>query len=267
MKSAAKAFIWIAMILSFYLIFPVIVGVCALKKLDSATTKEELTNIGILTLIFCSMIGGIFMLCIDDNELAQNASAGSIRYEKVIVDNAKNNTKLFAVAHLVILISLVVVSLLMFVFACLGWFSDFCPTVSMSLTFAFVIASFVLTLIIGVIYYENKFKNNKWTIILTGLFLALVVCIIIFSIFAAKGHWAFWVVFGLACYLVPAALLELILVLVEKIKLKPQKVIKQKVVVSKLEQELTEAKRLYDNGVITEEEYKKMREVIISKHC
>ena len=267
MKSAAKAFIWIAMILTFYLIFPIVVGVCALKKIDAATTKEDLTTMGIMTLIFCSMIGGIFMLCIDNNELAQNASTGSVRYEKVVVDNAKDNSKAFRVAHLVILISLVVVSLLMFVFACLGWFSDFGPTLSMSLTFAFVIASFALTLIIGFIYYENKFKNNKWTIILTGLFFALTVCIIIFSIFAAFGHWAFWVVFGLACYLVPSALLELILVLVEKIKLKPQKIIKQKVVVSKLEQELTEAKRLFDKGVITEEEYKKMRETIIAKHC
>lgn len=72
MKTAAKVFIWIGIIFQFFLIYPIIIGVFALQKLDQAKTKEELQSFGILTLLLCSLLGGIFMLCIKDEELAEN---------------------------------------------------------------------------------------------------------------------------------------------------------------------------------------------------
>ncbi|MBQ7643012.1 MAG: hypothetical protein IJS67_03825 [Clostridia bacterium] len=56
------------MIFGFWLIVPLIVGILALSKMESAKKKEDLTAIGILTIIFCSFFGGIFMLCIPETE-------------------------------------------------------------------------------------------------------------------------------------------------------------------------------------------------------
>ena len=70
MKTAAKVFIILGMIFGFYTILPLIFGFIALKKLKTATKKDELTVTAILTLIFCSLIGGVLMLCLKDQDLA-----------------------------------------------------------------------------------------------------------------------------------------------------------------------------------------------------
>lgn len=69
MKTAAKVFTIIGMITGFWMIIPLIVGFIALKKLKTAQTKAELTTIAIVNLIFCSLIGGILMLCLKDQDL------------------------------------------------------------------------------------------------------------------------------------------------------------------------------------------------------
>lgn len=46
-----------------------IVGFNALGKLEDARSHEDLIAIGILTIIFCSFLGGLFMLLIKDEEL------------------------------------------------------------------------------------------------------------------------------------------------------------------------------------------------------
>ena len=71
MKTAAKVFIILGMVFTFYLIIPLIVGFIALKKLKTATSKQELTGIAVVTLIFCSLIGGILMLCLNDKDFAE----------------------------------------------------------------------------------------------------------------------------------------------------------------------------------------------------
>ncbi len=70
MKTAAKVFIILGMICGFWTILPLIFGIIALKKLKTATTKDELTTTAILTLLFCNLIGGILMLCLKDEDLA-----------------------------------------------------------------------------------------------------------------------------------------------------------------------------------------------------
>lgn len=72
MKKAAKVFIIIGMIVQGILIVPIIVGAIALKKLNAATTKSELTGIGIVTLLFCNLIGGILLLSMSDEDLQKS---------------------------------------------------------------------------------------------------------------------------------------------------------------------------------------------------
>lgn len=72
MKKLAKIFIWISIIFQFWLIFPLIIGILALNKLDSAKNKDELLVMSILTTLFCSAIAGIFMFCIKEEELNED---------------------------------------------------------------------------------------------------------------------------------------------------------------------------------------------------
>lgn len=75
MKTAAKVFIIIGMIIGFWMILPIIFGALSLGKINTATQKSELVGLGICTLIFCSVLGGIFMLCIPEEQLNQGATA------------------------------------------------------------------------------------------------------------------------------------------------------------------------------------------------
>lgn len=85
MKKASKVFVIIGMALGFFLIVPLAIGVNALDKINTAKKKEELKTIAILTLFFCSFLGGIFMLLIDDDDLKENG-------EPTEIDSDENKT-------------------------------------------------------------------------------------------------------------------------------------------------------------------------------
>jgi hypothetical protein len=77
MKTTIKVFIWIGMIFQFFLIFPIIVGVMALKKLDQAKTKEEITGMAVAVLLLVNGVAGILMLVITNQDLNQK----KLKYE------------------------------------------------------------------------------------------------------------------------------------------------------------------------------------------
>ncbi len=60
MKTAAKVFIILSMIFGFWAILPIIFGAIALSQMK---TKKPSTGISVCVLIFCSLLGGIFLLC------------------------------------------------------------------------------------------------------------------------------------------------------------------------------------------------------------
>ena len=72
MKTASKVFIIINMIFLFWLIFPLVVGILALGKLNTAKKKDDLVVMGVITILFCSLLGGVFMLLVTDEELQKN---------------------------------------------------------------------------------------------------------------------------------------------------------------------------------------------------
>lgn len=72
MKQATKIFIIIGMVVGALAILPLIFGYLGLKKLEEAKTVKELTNTAILVLIFCSVVGGVMMLCMKDQDLIEN---------------------------------------------------------------------------------------------------------------------------------------------------------------------------------------------------
>ena len=57
-----------------FICVPIVVDAIALKKLDNAESKEELTGISIAVLILGGLIPGILMLCASEDELILGGS-------------------------------------------------------------------------------------------------------------------------------------------------------------------------------------------------
>ena len=83
MKTAAKVCIIIGIVFGFWMILPLVFGILALNKLNTATKKEELVGMGVCALLFCSTLGGIFMLCVTDEELQSNVRFDQTQTEYV----------------------------------------------------------------------------------------------------------------------------------------------------------------------------------------
>jgi len=70
MKTAAKVFIIIGMIVGFWTILPLIFGIIALKKMK---TEKPSTGLSVCVLLFCNVLGGIFLLCSKPEEYLPQA--------------------------------------------------------------------------------------------------------------------------------------------------------------------------------------------------
>lgn len=69
MKTAAKVFLIIGIVFTFYLIYPIVLGVIACKKLEESKDIKEIHNWGIVCLFLVSIIGGIIMLVMKEDDL------------------------------------------------------------------------------------------------------------------------------------------------------------------------------------------------------
>ena len=71
MKLAAKIFIIIGMVCQIYLIYPIILGAIALKKLNAAQKKEDFSTVwSVVTLLLVNIIAGILLLVMKDADFA-----------------------------------------------------------------------------------------------------------------------------------------------------------------------------------------------------
>lgn len=72
MKTLAKVFIIIGMIFQCFLIFPLILGIIALKKLNAAKSKAEFPiGWSIVVLLLVNLIAGIVLLVMKDEDFAK----------------------------------------------------------------------------------------------------------------------------------------------------------------------------------------------------
>lgn len=71
MKLAAKILIIIGIVCQFYLIYPIILGIIALKKLDKAEKKADFsTGWSVVVLLLVNLIAGILLLIMKDEDFA-----------------------------------------------------------------------------------------------------------------------------------------------------------------------------------------------------
>ena len=73
MKTAAKVFLIISLIMRLIFIVPLIINIIALKKLEKETNPKNLVVIGVLVLVFSSLIAGILMLLMKPSDLKKNS--------------------------------------------------------------------------------------------------------------------------------------------------------------------------------------------------
>ncbi len=71
MKTLAKVFIIIGMVVGAIGILPIVFGAITLSKMKTATCKADMTVWGVLCIFFVGVLGGIFVLCVSDEEWAQ----------------------------------------------------------------------------------------------------------------------------------------------------------------------------------------------------
>ena len=281
MKTAIKIAIWFGMITTWFLIFPVVIGIIALNKLDSVTSKEELKTIGILTLIFCSTLAGVLMLCLKNEDLELSSNTTRVIYKTKVIETQSNpqtikNLKMINILSITIL---VICGILSFVFALLP--NCKYNSVGEVGVIAFIFSCVILFLLVIILITLSccKFRHNIPTYILSIISLGLSIAVIVLSILATEEcgirssssfeyyyAWEFWITFGCSCAVVAITSFTVILNLLMKKKTMPHKVVKEKVVVNKMESELSEVNTLLKNKVITKEEYDRIRKLIISKY-
>jgi len=90
MKTAAKIFLIIGMINLGILIYPIIIGVKAFKKLDTANSVEELKTLGILSLLFVNLLAGIFILCLKNEDLLEGRAGEDVQVKQSEPNNGEN---------------------------------------------------------------------------------------------------------------------------------------------------------------------------------
>lgn len=288
MKQSAKVFIWIGMIIQFFLIYPIIIGIFALKKIDEASTKNDLQTFGILTTFFCSLLGGIFMLNIKDEELTSGCENTIIsKTEKTSTPdnfNENKNVKRITQIGLYSLCAILPICLLF----CIVPITEYNGSTFIPLIFNFYQIALFIPIII--LYCINKQRVSKTNLILLCIFTSISIALMVLSIvtnycfayttetfYNAYGKfyvyedyygvgWEYWVTFGISCITTLISSSIIVLNLIKKQIGKVKNIQTKQITTSKIEIELNEITRLYNNKIITEEEYNKIRASIISKY-
>lgn len=291
MRTAAKVFIWFGIIFGFYLIYPLIVGIFALKKLNHCDSKQELQSFGIITLFFCSFLGGLFMMLTDyepQNMHCKNTTV--VTYKKDIISNSsiqQNNTGTASVSTKTCVWSIIFLSILCLVFSILivifppyyfeqYWYTnvawDFYIHFDDFWAFFSAIPIWCNTVIILIpisMFFYNKQRIDKKceiAFIIYLIYAATTFSIHISSTAIVSNHYRtamMWIVSTLSFIIF---ILTLVIIITNKSALKTGTYKKVKEVKTKLEIELDKIKQLYDSNVVTQLEYEKMRQTIIEKY-
>lgn len=289
MKQSAKVFIWIGMVIQFFLIYPIIVGVFALKKIEESKSKEDLKTMGVLVIFFCSLLGGIFMLSMGDEDLSGKKTQKIITEKENVAQNIELDKKGKTIKGITQFGIYILCPLLLI---CLPFsislfeMYDGVTYVPLLLN-CFLILSFIPIL---VIFCVNKQRLSGTNVVFLSIFCIISIVLFVMSIvtnycyahktetyrgyfggtynYSIYGNaWESWVVFGLSLAMFLISLFVIILNLHTKQIVSFGAVNSKKIeTTGGIESELNEAKRLYETNVITEEEYKLIRASIISKY-
>lgn len=165
MKTVAKIFIILGMILGCVLVFPTVIGLIAINKIDYAKEKKDLTKIGIITLLFCNVIGGILMLVMSEECVKKNEKKWEW-FRKMLV-KLKRNPNYIPLAFIIICMLISTLNM-----------TDYSHTIAYVNTNFMGISHFILTLcafLMVVSYLQCYPKRKEPKKIVIGLVCAMIV--------------------------------------------------------------------------------------------
>ncbi len=300
MRTAAKVFIWIGMIVQFFLIYPIVIGSLALKKINNVKSAKELQDWGIATIFLCSFIGGIFMLNIKDTETDDKdiESTRLITNTRETIETGEQPliSSTGAKAIKIISLSIAIVVLCLFVF--LIFFSLFGLTelddilkiniiewgnvdrqyetydrmLSYTKTNIVSVCIQIPIAICGIVWFcLSKKRSNLY------LSIVFLVCSIINFGFLLGNICPYWwtlydwyvetVDIISVINLILLCALSIFSFIVAMLTKKTKKIrIEIKKAVNNMECELNEAKMMFEHSVISQEEYQSIRTSIINKY-
>lgn len=269
MKRTAKVFIWIGIVCQFFLIYPIIVGILALQKIEESRKKEDILTIGILTLLFCNLIGGIIMLTMTDKDLVQNRVIKSANGVSHVTYSP------FSLLHKIMSLSILGVVLMSYIFSMIPLINFADAFIPFILNFVLIVASIIL-----IIVAFSKKKNNKVFAFLSCCIIGLSIATITLSILHCCG---FALIDGspfdmpdldilIGCIVCSGIILVMAGILfVTALKNKQNVIIEKEEVLESttsygIEAELEEVKSLFEKGLLNEEDYDLAKKEIIKKY-
>lgn len=270
MKKAAKVFIWIGMICQFFLIYPIIVGVIALQKLNEARRKEEIQTIGILTLLFCNMISGIIMLTMTDRDLAYNKVVRTANSSSI--QAPYNSTNLLHKVLSFAILGVVLISYICSMIPLINFADAFIPFI---LTFVLIVVSIVLIILVF-----SKKKNDKLRAFMALSIVGLSIAVITLSILHSCG---LALIDGnpfdmpdldilIGCIVCSGIIIIMAgIIFFTAIKNKEETTVTNEETIKStskygIEAELDEVKSLFEKGLLNEEDYNLAKQAIIKKY-
>ena len=268
MKKTAKVFIWIGIVCQFFLIYPIIVGILALQKLEEARKKDEILTIGIFTLLFCNLIAGIIMLTMTDKDLVQHRTVKSMK-------DVSRSYSPFLLLHKIMSLAILGVVLMSYIFSMIPLihFADaFIPFI---LNFVLIVASILL-----IIIAFSKKKNNKLFALVSCSIIGLSIATITLSILHCCG---LALIDGspfdmpdldilIGCIVCSGIIMIMAGILFFTSLKNKQNIIIEKEEVREptsnygIEAELEEVKSLFEKGLLNEEDYDLAKREIIKKY-
>ena len=285
MRTAAKVFIIIGLILRCFLVYPVIVGIIALRKIENDSPCEY-KEFAILVCLFCSLLGGAFMLSMSQEKTKvavtnKNETSFNLK-EKKQKESAKFVSRecvAFLMASLVLLMLLNV----LFVFICKSSINALNFYTLVWYLGINTVAMIGIVVAIVVILLKHKMVMRKSTLVLLGIFSTLSLFQAVFATcfnFAKYyndyyydwsvsfgNEWSSWILFVISILLFVVSLIMIMLSssakLCSTVTCETQE---NKDGSNYFEKELEETKRMFLQEIITEEEYNKIRSWIISKY-
>ncbi len=301
MKTTAKVLIWMGMILQFFLIYPIIIGIFSLKKINSSTSSKELQGWAIATIFLCSTLGGIFMLNIEDSELQTKKSndVELITYSKEIIKTKEEPlltsinikvAKRISVIFLSLISTILICFIVLSVFGLIDlnnilienikeWGNPQNQRQTYQEMFAFTITNIIILCLqlsmalYGLIVSLLCKKHSNIHLAITSLLCVIVSFLMFWNQLTLGPYWTLYsyyvnTSFGISLANFILCTLLAIFSFTIAILVKMHKTVKTTVVnaTNNMECELNNAKLMLEKSVITQEEYEKIRGIIISKY-
>lgn len=288
MKTAAKVFIWMGMIFGFYMVYPLVIGIYALKKINHTTSKTDLISFGIVTLFFCSFLGGILMTRIEESPQDFTGENRTIVKTEIVkppkeklmrLNGGKvaKYTRIFVWCVVALSLICLACSIINFMFPAVRYYGEYYYSdyyFGASLITDIPIWVHMSYLFVPIIWF---ICNKQWVNRACGVTFIIMLIVMIVS-FCMSFCATIWV--SIACHsdiilywlilLLNTVILALTIAIVKLNKIvfttafSPEK---RKIVTSALEIRLNELNRLLNNNIITQAEYNTMREKAISNYA